>query len=474
MKTECTPSQLEFGFHGRRRVTACFDGGRLTTEGGGLLLRETDTRIGLLDRMASCFRDHRDPSAVEHTVRDLVSQRVYGLALGYEDLNDHNQLRLDAFMALLVGKSDITGADRRRSRDKGRPLASASGLNRLELSRPEEAQGSRYKRTPADGAALDGLLVDLFLEAFEEAPEEIVLDLDATDDPLHGEQEGRFFHGYYRCYCYMPLYAFCGEHLLLARLRRSDQDASAGTVRELAPIVARIREAWPDTRIVLRGDSGFCRERIMAWCEKERLYYVFGVARNPRLARRLAKALAKSRRRFHATEKPSRRFREFRYRTRSSWSRKRRVVGKAEWLQKGGNPRFIVSNLPKSRAGKQALYELLYCARGDMENRIKEQQLDLFADRTSTATMAANQLRLYFSSFAYVLLAAVRRLALADTDKAHLQCGTIRLRFFKIAARLRITHRRIWVHLANAFPWQNDFAQALANLQRKPLYHPPA
>lgn len=474
MKTECTSSQLEFGFHGRRRVTARFDGGRLTTEGGGLLLRETDARIGLLGRMASCFRDYRSQSSVEHTVRDLVSQRVYGLALGYEDLNDHNQLRLDAFMALLVGKSDITGEDRRRARDKGRPLASASGLNRLELSLPEEARGSRYKRIPADTAALDGLLVDLFLEAHGEAPAEIVLDLDATDDPLHGEQEGRFFHGYYRCYCYMPLYAFCGEHLLLARLRRSDQDASVGTVRELAPIVARFREAWPDTRIVLRGDSGFCRERIMAWCEREGLSYVFGVARNPRLARRLAKALAKSRRRFHKTGKASRRFREFRYRTRSSWSRKRRVVGKAEWLGKGGNPRFVVSNLPRRRIGKQPLYEQLYCARGDMENRIKEQQLGLFADRTSTATMAANQLRLYFSSFAYVLLAAMRRLALADTDNDTLQCSTLRLRFLKIAARLRITHRRIWIHLSNAFPWQNDFAQALANLQRKPLYHPPA
>ena len=279
MITECTPSQLEFGFHGRRRVTACFDGGRLTTEGGGLLLGATDARIGLMSRLASCFGDHRDPSAVEHTVQDLVSQRVYGLALGYENLNDHNQLRLDAFMALLVGKSDITGANRRRARDKRRPLASASGLNRLELSLPEEASGDRYKRIPADGAALDRLLVDLFLEAHDEAPAEIVLDLDATDDPLPREQEGRFFHGYYRCYCYMLLYAFCGEHLLLARLQRSNHDANAGTIRELAPIVARIREAWPATRIVLRGDSGFCRERTMAWCEREGLFYVFGVAR---------------------------------------------------------------------------------------------------------------------------------------------------------------------------------------------------
>ena len=474
MMTECTRSQLDFGDHGRRQVTACFDGGRLSTEGGGVLLPATDARIGLMRRLASCFRDHREPSGVEHSVQDLVSQRVYGLALGYEDLNDHNQLRLDALMALLVGKSDIVGADRRRERDKGRPLASASSLNRLELSRPDKASGHRYKRIPADVASLDRLLVELFLEAYEEAPEEIVLDLDATDDPLHGDQEGRFFHGYYRCYCYMPLYAFCGEHLLLARLRQSDQDGSAGTVRELTPIVARIREAWPDTRIILRGDSGFCRERIMAWCEREGIGYVFGVARNQRLERWLAPALRKSRRRFHATEKSSRRFRECRYRTRSSWTRRRRVVGKAEWLQKGGNPRFVVTNLPRSRAAKQALYEELYCARGDMENRIKEQQLDLYADRTSTAKMAANQLRLYFSSFAYVLLVAFRRLGLPGTSDDRLQCGTLRLRFLKIAARLRITHRRVWIHLPTAFPWQGDFAQALANLQRKPLYHPPA
>ena len=474
MITECTSSQLDFGSHGRRQVTACFDGGRLTTEGGSPLLRETELRIGLFDRVASCFRDYRNPSAVEHSVRDLVSQRVYGLSLGYEDLNDHNHLRGDALMALLVGKSDIVGADRRRARDKGFPLASASALNRLELSLPEKAQEHRYKRIAADTGGLDRLLVELFLEAHAKAPAEIVLDLDATDDPLHGKQEGRFFHGYYRRYCYLPLYGFCGEHLLVARLRKSDRDASAGTIRELTPIVARIREAWPEVRIILRGDSGFCRERIMAWCEALGIGYVLGVARNQRLEKWLAPALHKSRRRFHATGKASRRFRECRYRTRDSWSRKRRVVGKAQWLKKGGNPRFVVTNLSRSRAGKQYLYEKLYCARGDMENRIKEQQLDLFADRTSTATIAANQLRLYWSSFAYVLLAAMRRLALAGTRNASLQCGTLRLRFLKIAARIRITHRRIWLHLPTAYPWQDDFAQALANLQRKPLYHPPA
>ena len=473
MKTECTASDLEFQRHGSRRVTARFDGGRLTSDGGGLLLRETEARVGLLRRMASCFRDYRNPSDVEHTVQDLVSQRVYGLALGYEDLNDHNQLRGDSALALLVGKSDITGMSRRRERDRGRPLASASALNRLELSRWDQAAGDRYKRIAADWGKLDRLLTDVFLEAHDQPPEEIWLDIDATDDPLHGNQEGRFFHGYYRSHCYLPLYVFCGEHLLLSRLRSSNRDASAGTVEELAPIVARIRAAWPESRIVVRGDSGFCREKIMAWCEAEGLGYVLGVARNARLEAKLKPALRKSRRRFAATGKASRRFREFRYRTLSTWSRSRRVVGKAEWLAKGANPRFVVTNLPRSRVGKQALYEQLYCARGDMENRIKEQQLDLFADRTSTATLAGNQMRLYFSSCAYVLMCAMRRLALNGTRYAKAQCGTIRVRLLKIAARLRVTHRRVWLALSSAYPWQDDFAQALDNLRRRPLFAPP-
>ena len=309
MTTECTSSQLEFGFHGRRRVTARFDGGRLTSDGGGLLLRETDSRPGLMSRVASCFRDWRSPSLVEHTLQDLVSQRIYGVALGYEDLNDHAELRRDSLFSLLVGKSDITGENRRRLRDKGSALASPSGLNRLELSRPGHAEEDRYKRIAADHEAMDRLLVDVSVESHDQAPEEIVLDLDATDDPVHGDQEGRFFHGYYRSYCYLPLYIFCGDHLLLARLRCSNQDGSAGTVEELEPLIARIRSAWPDTRIILRGDSGFCREEIMAWCEARGVDYVLGLARNQRLERRIEKPLRKSRRRSLATSEPSRRFR---------------------------------------------------------------------------------------------------------------------------------------------------------------------
>ncbi len=474
MKTECTSSQLEFGFHGRRWVTVGFDGGDLTSEGGGLLLRETDACLGLMRRLASCFRDWRDASAVEHTVQDLVSQRVYGVALGYEDLNDHDQLRRSSLMALLVGKSDITGGARRRLRDRGNALASPSGLNRLELSRPEQARSDRYKRIAADHESLDRLLVDVFLESHDTAPEEIVLDLDATDDPLHGAQEGRFFHGFYRSYCYLPLYMFCGDHLLLARLRRSNRDASAGTVEELRRIVPQIRAAWPDTRIILRGDSCFAREEIMAWCEARGVDYVFGLARNQRLERRIEKALRKSRRRCLERDEASRRFREFGHRTLSSWSRKRRVVGKAEWLPGGRNPRFVVTSLPPSRFGKRDLYEKLYCARGDMENRIKEQQLDLFADRTSTRTIAGNQMRLYWASFAYVLMAALRRIALAGTRFARAQCGTIRLKLLKIAAQLRITHRRIRLALPSAFPWQTDFQAALDNLARRRRCQPAA
>ena len=450
MSTQCTPTQLEFHGFGRREVVARFDGGRLTSDGGGILLREVDRRLGLMAGIARCFADHRDPRKVEHTVSELVAQRVYGLALGYEDLNDHDALRGDSLLALLVGKADPTGEKRPRERDRGYPLAGSSTLNRLELGGPEDAAGDRYRRIAADTGALDGVLLDIFLESRAEAPEELWLDLDATDDPLHGGQEGRFYHGYYKGYCYLPLYIFCGEHLLCARLRPSDGDASGGSVEELERIVGRMRGRWPGTRIVVRGDSGFCREEIMRWCEDNGVGYVLGLARNARLVRRIEKALRKSRRRHAATGAASRRFREFRYRTRKTWSRSRRVVAKAEHLAKGSNPRFVVTSLGRDVAGPQRLYEELYCARGDMENRIKEQQLDMFADRTSAATMRANQLRLYFASFAYVLMHGLRRLGLAGTRWARAQCGTLRTRLLKVAARVRVTARKVWLSFPSA------------------------
>ena len=473
MTTECNPEQLEFHALGRREVVGRFDGGRITSDGGGLLLREVDKRLGLLDRLAICFTDYRNPNSIEHSVQALVAQRVYGLALGYEDLNDHDVLRKDSVLALLVGKQDLTGDARFREQDRGHPLAYGSNEGISLYSTPETAPDDRYKKIASDPAALDGLLVDVFLESQRTPPCEIWLDLDATDDPLHGHQEGRFFHGYYRCYCYLPLYIFCGEHLLCARLRSSDQDAAAGSVDELERIVTQIRQRWPKTRIVIRGDAGFCREAIMAWCEANDVRYVLGLARNKRLQRALGKEMEEARAAHERTGKPARRFRDFRYKTRKSWSRERRVVGKAEYLPNKANPRFVVTDLTTRQASAKRLYETLYCARGDMENRIKEQQLGLFADRTSTATMRANQLRLYFSSFAYVLLHGLRRLGLAGTAHAKAQSTTIRVRLLKIGARIRITVRKVWLSFSEAYPYADDIAAILANICRHPAWAPP-
>ena len=454
-------------------MTGRFDGGRISSDGGGVLLREVDLRLGLTARLSKCFRDFRNRASVEHDVEELLAQRVYALALGYEDLNDHEALRDDALVSVLVGKSDLTGERRVRERDRGHALASASTLNRLELGEPEEAARSRYKRIVARPEALDELLVELFVESYRRAPRELWLDLDATDDPVHGHQEGRFFHGYYGHYCYLPLYIFCGEKLLCARLRPSDRDASAGCLEELQRIVGQLRRHWPKTRIYIRGDSGFCRESIMRWCEDHDVGYVLGLARNARLVRAIGGQMHRAQAAHRHTGKPARRFRDFTYRTRKSWSRSRRVVGKAEYLAKGENPRFVVTNVPTRRAAAKRLYEKLYCARGDMENRIKEQQLDLFADRTSAHTMRANQLRLYFSSFAYVLMQALRRLGAKGTELARAQCTTLRRKLLKIGTRIRFTARRVWLSFSQSYPYAKTFSQVLANLRDEPLWRPP-
>ena len=336
------------------------------------------------------------------------------------------------------------------------------------MNRLEHAPGdgcSRYHKIGCDREALRDVFVDVFLDAHDKAPREIVLDLDATDDPLHGHQEGRFFHGYYDCYCYLPLYVFCGRQLLAAKLRRSNIDAAAGAKDEVARIVARIRRRWPKVRILLRADSGFAREELMAWCEEQRVDYVFGLARNSRLVDEIAIDLAWAEAEHQETGEPARRFKEFFYATRDSWSRRRRVIGKAEHLAKGANPRFIVTSLKRKTIDAQSLYEQVYCARGEMENRIKECQLDLFADRTSAATMRANQMRLWFASFAYVLLCALRRIGLAHTQFAKATCGTIRLKLLKIGALVRVSVRRISLAMASACPWQHEFALAHAMLQ---------
>jgi len=446
-------------------VVADFEGGTLTSDGGVLLLGEVERRRQVVRRFAACFRDHREPSAIEHGVEELLAQRVFGLALGYEDLNDHEELRVDPLLATVIGKVDPTGTKRRRERDRGKPLAGKSTLHRLEGSIAADPSRDRYKRIEVDSEAVDRFFVEVFLDSFEEAPQRIVLDLDATDDPVHGAQEGRFFHGYYGCYCYLPLYVFCGQHLLCARLRRSNIDASEGAVEEMERIVGQIRERFPEVEIWLRADSGFAREELMAWCETNGVGFCLGLARNARLERALAEALEEAERRYQSSQRPERLYEELTYRTRQSWSRKRRVVGKAEFLAKGRNPRFVVTSLSRRQVSAAELYEQIYCARGDMENRIKEQQLDLFADRTSAHLMRVNQLRLWYSSVAYVLLAELRRLGLAGTDLARAQCNTIRLKLLKIGARIRITVRRVWVSLSSAYPHQRLFAEILENLQ---------
>jgi hypothetical protein len=435
-------------------VVAGFDGGKITSDAGALLLGATDRAIRLVDRFAECFADSRAPELIEHTVGTLVGQRVFALALGYEDLVDHDQLRHDPTLAVLAGKLSA------RRKDCA-PLAGKSTLNRLELGGPEL---TRYHRIAWDGAKIEGLFVDLFLEAHQHPPKQIILDLDATDDPLHGHQEGRFFHGYYDCYCYLPLYIFSGRHLLAAKLRRANIDASAGTVEETARIVAQIRTRWPAVRIVLRADSGFARDALMGWCEVNGVDYLFGLAKNERLVAEIAAELAAAEEEGKAGGQPARRFKEFQWTTRESWSRQRRVVAKAEWTEGSANPRFVVTSLSSEEAAPQGLYEEIYCARGDMENRIKECQLDLLADRTSSATMRANQLRLWFASMAYVLLCALRRIALQHTQLAKATCGTIRLKLLKIGALVRTSVRRIKFAMASGYPYQRDFALAHAQL----------
>jgi hypothetical protein len=446
--TQCNQRQFGFAPHFSRQVVASFEDRQLSTEGGALLLRETDRKIGLLSAVVECFTDHRAPERIEHELRELLGQRIYGLALGYEDLNDHEELRRDPLLALLAGKRSVE-----------EPLAGKSTLNRLELTPAGSPLEDRYHKITYSTEALDRLLVDIFLKAHAKAPRQIVLDLDVTDTPLHGEQEARFFHGYYNQYCYLPLYIFSGDHLLCARQRASNQDASAGSREEVERIVQHIRQRWPKVRIILRADSGFCREELMAWCEQHGVDYVFGLARNSRLQRKIRRAMREARLQHQSTSKASRVFHEFRYRTGKSWSQSRRVVAKAEYLEKGENPRFVVTSLSAKEWEASGLYEKLYCARGEMENRIKE-QLSLFADRMSTETLRANQLRLYFSSLAYVLVHALRRLALAATEWSQAQVHTIRVRLLKIAAEVRLSARRIWVCYSNAYPWKHIFTTA--------------
>jgi len=471
--TQCNPTAYLFHDLGRREVAAGFDGGKITSDAGALLLREVEAKAGIIAAFARCFEDFRDPELVEFTAEELLKQRIFALCLGYEDLNDHDTLRSDPLLATLVGRADPTGEDRLSRRDRGQPLAGKSTLNRLELTPARASADQRYKKIAARHHLIDRFFTETFLNLQAAPPDEIVLDLDVTDDPLHGRQLGRFFHGYYGHYCYLPLYIFCGEHLLCAKLRPADIDAAAGAVKQVARIVEQIRQRWPDVKIILRGDSGFCRENLLRWCEEHGVDYVIGLAKNGRLTRILGAELHQARLQFEATQQPARVFKDFAYRTKKSWSRERRVVGKAEHLAKGANPRYVVTSLSAEACAAQELYEVRYCGRGEMENRIKEQQLYLFADRTSCQSMRANQLRLWLSSVAYTLLQALRQFGLQQTPLAKARCDTIRLKLLKIGALVRVSVRRVYFALASSYPYQTLFAQVLGNLQAWQPLPPP-
>lgn len=464
MKTHCNQKTLPFQTKISRKVVAKFNGGAITSDAGGLLLQQTERLTGIIEKFSHYFTDHRDPNLIEHSVEELLAQRVYALALGYEDLNDHDDLRYDPLLAVLVGKQEPTGSNRIRKRDQGKALAGKSTLNRLELTPVGANKQSRYKKITLDTRSADSFFTDIFLQSYQKPPSCIVLDLDATDDPVHGHQLGRFFHGYYKNYCYLPLYIFCDEHLLCAQLRPSNIDASAGSVKQLTRIISQIRSPWPEVQIIIRGDSGFCRENIMSWCENNGVDYILGLAKNERLKREIATEMNQAKEIYRQTLQAARVFKNFAYQTLTSWSRPRRVIGKAEYLSKGENPRFVVTSLPVETIDARKLYEDKYCARGDMENRIKEQQLYLFADRTSAATMRANQLRLWFSSVAYTLLMALKRLGLKGTELSQAQCSTIRLKLLKIGAQIQVTVRKVWVSLAESCPYQHLFKQVYENL----------
>ncbi len=469
MNTHCTSQKLLFGRLGRREIVADFNGGNLSSDSGALLLREVERKSRILAGFANCFEDYRAQDRIEHTVSDLVAQRVLGLILGYGDLNDHDTLRHDHLFAVAVGKRDPLGATR-REREQGLALASSSTLNRLELT-PENPANERYKRIDADTEAMDAFFVDHYLRTCERSgsiPEEIVLDLDNSDVSLHGDQEGRFFHGYYKSYCYLPLYIFCGDHLLGVRLQTADVDGARHAREEVERIVAQIREAWPGVRIVVRGDSGFCRDALMTWCEAKGVDYVLGLARNKRLEAKIKPELEEARRKHEKSGEPERVFKQFNYRTLDSWSRSRRVVAKAEHLREKANPRFVVTTLSRKEARPAVVYEDRYCPRGEMENRIKEKQLYLFGARASAGSMRANQNRLYFSAVAYMLIQALRDLGLRGTSMAKARADTIRVKLLKIAARVRITARKVWVELSSNCPFASTFEEVAANLWAAP------
>ena len=462
--TDCNGQPLLFQDLGARKVVADFSGGTLSTDGGALLLRQADQRLGLSRSLAECFNDQRDARFVDHRRPQLLSQRLVGLALGYEDLNDHEQLRRDPRLAVVCGKRDPLGGDRLFRDNCGAALAAPATLNRLELSNNKH---TRCHKLPHDPRKIEACLLGLGVRCLPRHAREIVVDLDAMGHQLHGLQEGRHFSAYYDDYCYLPLYAFVGDVPLWAQLRTSDLDGASGVVPALEKMVAALRQRCKRARIIVRGDSGFCREEIMAWCERHSVYYCLGLAKNSVLIGRLAPALADARaHRCLSGAQSARAFAEFDYQTQKTWSRPRRVIGKAEVMAAGDNPRFIVTNLPalgfkddpdRERFTPQRLYEEFYCLRGEMENVLKQQTLDLAGDRMSTHYLASNQLRLWLAVFAYLLLERLRTWGLAGTELASATVGSVRLKLLKVAAQVTVSVRRVYVRLSSAYPWQALF-----------------
>jgi hypothetical protein len=467
-----TQQALFFDDLGTRKVQADFSGGHLSSDGGVLFLRQVDHGLGLTRRLAQCFRDLRDPAWVDHEVKQLLAQRLYGLALGYEDLNDHGRLRLDHLLAVACDKTDPLGQDRVRPEHRGVALAAPATLNRLELS---NGKVSAAHKLPHDPAKVEACLLEMGVRCLPKHAREVVLDLDAMGHRLHGMQEGRHFNAYYDDYCYLPLYVFAGDLPLWAQLRTCDHGVAHGVVEALAKIVAAIRRRCRRARIIVRGDSGFGVEEIMAWCEGQpEVYYCLGLAKNSVLIEQLGPALAQARARHCLTGGTTRAFTEFRYRTRTSWSQSRRVIGKAEVMSGGDNPRFVVTNLPKEgfagepdreRFQPARLYEELYCARGEMENKLKQQVLDLKADRMSTQLEVSNQLRLWLATLAYLLMERVRTLGCHGTELARATVGTLRVRLLKVAAQVRISVRRVYVQFNSAFPMQEVFTRCQRRLR---------
>lgn len=463
--TDCNLQSLLFPELTTLPVTVDFDAGHVSSDGGGLLLARLDRSHRYLKRFAQCFTDHRDPELIEHGLLELLRQRVYGLALGYEDLNDHDRLCTDPLLASLCGKKDPLGRERHRRQDQGKALSGKSTLNRLELTPAGADASARYKKIVADPEVLEDFFIAEYVRSLSKETTRVTLDLDATDDPLHGDQEGKFFHGYYGGYCYLPLYIFDGDWPVLSWLRTSDRDASDGALEKVQKITAALRRRFPAIKIRLRADSGFCRDGLMSWCELNGLTCLFGLARNPVLERQLKPALDQARKLSEADAgRPARVFVEMTYSARK-WHAPRWVIGKAEWTQGSANPRFIITNENPLEFNARELYEKEYCGRGEMENRVKEQQLDLYADRTSSGTMRANQLRLWFSTLAYLLLNQLRRVGLKGTELARATCGTIRLRLLKIGAVVRVSARRVRVSLSSAWPWRQLLAQVAGRLR---------